>query len=545
MTTRLLGINSSRRIRLCLAALVYSVTFSTPLFSQSQDAPDGMKAKACRSVHLWWQNEKGQAPESVAFYNELTIEKSTRGSYFMACGFSQGYFGIQELTNGKKVALFSIWEPGKQNNPNATPEDRRVKPLAVGNGVRVNRFGGEGTGGKSMFDFDWKIGQSVRFIVFAKADGPHRTQYAGYIYLPDEHRWQHMATFSTLAQDHLLRGYYSFVEDFLRNGRSERISRRANFGNGWILNHKTQSWQPLTQGRFTADNTPTSNIDSGRKNDRIFLQTGGETKNQTTQLNGKTQLVTAQRKPPVDLPTPFADVEHQRSPAVRLLAYNIKHGRGNDGKVELQRTAQVIRRLNPDIVALQEVDNQVKRSGNINEPERLAKLTGLKHHAFGSFFDYQGGEYGMAIISRFPLSHVKNLRLPEGSEPRTSLIVQVDHPRVPFRVADVHFYRTEAERVAQAKTLLKELNQQETMPTVVLGDFNSSPKSPVLELFADWRIPDKGEDHFTFSSDKPDREIDFAMYRPPNAFKFQTIDVIDEPVASDHRPLHIDLKLTK
>ena len=75
--------------------------------------------------------------EATAFYNELTVQKSARGSYFMACGFSRGYFGIQELTSGKKIVLFSIWEPGKQNNPNATPEERRVKEIASGEGVRV------------------------------------------------------------------------------------------------------------------------------------------------------------------------------------------------------------------------------------------------------------------------------------------------------------------------------------------------------------------------------------------------------------------------
>jgi len=149
----------------------------------------------------------------------------------------------------------------------------------------------------------------------------------------------------------------------------------------------------------------------------------------------------------------------------------------------------------------------------------------------------------MAIISRFPLSNVNNLRLPKGTEPRTSLIVQVDHPVQKFRIADVHFYRTEAERLAQAQSLLDELDQEKTNPTIVLGDFNSQPDSPVLKLFSDWVIPDKGKDHFTFSSDKPDREIDFAMFRPESSFDFQTIDVIDEPLVSDHRPLHIDLKL--
>ena len=118
---------------------------------------------------------------------------------------------------------------------------------------------------------------------------------------------------------------------------------------------------------------------------------------------------------------------------LRILAYNIKHGRGNDGKVDLARTADVIRRLKPDVVALQEVDDKAERSGKVDEAKKLSELTGLKHHAFGKFFDFDGGEYGMAILSRFPLSDVTNLRLPDGAEPRTSLVVTVAAPQ-PYRM---------------------------------------------------------------------------------------------------------------
>lgn len=519
-----------------LIALAFFVLLSSPVLGQ--DEP-----RACRSVHLWWQNESGKGPEGTAFYNELTVEASTRGSYFMACGFSKGYFGIQELSNGKKLALFSIWEPGKQNNPNATADELRVKEIASGKDVRVKRFGGEGTGGQSFYDYEWEIGESVRFVVYARPDGETRTQYAGYIYIPKESRWQHLATFSTLANGHLLRGYYSFVEDFLRNGKSARIVHRANCGNGWILANTDggQEWMPLTKGRFTADNTPTLNIDSGAAGDRVFLQTGGDTENKNTKLRETSSLEQTDRKLPLDLPIAFADETELASKSLRVLAYNIKHGRGNDNEVDLERTASVIRRLNPDVVALQEVDNQAERSGKIDEAKQLAELTGLRHHAFGSFFDFQGGEYGMAIISRYPLSDIENLRLPDGAEPRTSVIATVAAPKR-FRLACVHFYATEEQRLAQSKKLLQTLKAKADLPTVIAGDFNSRPGSSVLKLFSDWTIPDKGDDHMTFSSDKPKSEIDFIMFRTTDDFEVQEIDVIDEPMASDHRPLTIDLK---
>ena len=354
-----------------------------------------------------------------------------------------------------------------------------------------------------------------------------------------------MATFSTLANGHLLRGYYSFVEDFLRNSESATIVHGANFGNGWIKTKTKNGWEwlPLTRARFTADKTPTGNIDSGLIGDRIYLQTGGDTKNANTKLRDTTSLTAAERKPPRDLPAPFrpnVGDSATTTPSMRVLAYNIKHGRGNDGKVDLERIARVIRRLNPDVVALQEIDNKATRSGKVDEAERLGELTGLRHHAFGRFMDFQGGGYGMAIISRYPLSDVTDLRLPDGAEPRTSLVVTVDAPN-PFRFASVHFYATEEQRLAQAKTLLEFLDKRQDLPCVIAGDFNSKPDSPVLELFHDWNIPDKGDDHFTFSSDKPRVEIDFILHRPSTAFAVQEIDVIDEPIASDHRPVTADL----
>ncbi len=227
------------------------------------------------------------------------------------------------------------------------------------------------------------------------------------------------------------------------------------------------------------------------------------------------------------------------STMIRLLAYNIKHGRGNDGRVDLQRTADVIRRVRADVVALQEVDEKVERSGQLNQAKRLAELTGLSYHAFGSFFDYQGGEYGMAIISRYPLRDIKRLRLPDGAEPRASLVVTVAAGKS-FRLANVHFYRDERERLAQAQVLLKYL-QNEKLPCVIAGDFNSRPESAVLKRFSKWNIPAKGEDHLTFPSDRPRVEIDFLMFRPENAFVVNEIDVVEEPLASDHRPVLMEV----
>ena len=130
--------------------------------------------RAARSVHLWYPAEQG-----VVYYNEVTVQKSYPGSYFCVCGFKHGYFGIQELSQGGKVVIFSVWEAGNQNNPDAVAEDRRVKVLHEGEGVRVSRFGNEGTGGKSMFDYQWKVAETYKCMVKASVEGD-RTTYAAY-----------------------------------------------------------------------------------------------------------------------------------------------------------------------------------------------------------------------------------------------------------------------------------------------------------------------------------------------------------------------------
>ena len=256
---------------MCKKALYVLVILSVfgPVFAAEKRLP-----RAARSVHLWYPAEQG-----VVYYNEVTVEKSYPGSYFCVSGFKHGYFGIQELRRGKKVVLFSVWDPGRQNNPNTVAQDRRVKVLYEGQGVRVSRFGNEGTGGKSMFDYQWKVGETYKCMVKTSVEG-EKTTYAAYFYINEEKKWKHLATFQTITGGDYLSGYYSFVEDFLRNGQSAQNVRLARYGNGWVKT-KDAKWLPLTKARFTADRTPTMNIDAGVKDGRFFLQNGGETENHT------------------------------------------------------------------------------------------------------------------------------------------------------------------------------------------------------------------------------------------------------------------------
>ena len=249
--------------------------------------------RAARSVHLGYQ-----APDAMLFYNEMTVLESTPGSYFMAAGWNTGYFGIQELSDGRKVILFSVWDPTQGDDPNAVKQEERVECVYNSPDVRVRRFGGEGTGGQCMGSLDWKIGDPLRFVVTATADG-NKTVYAGYVRLNDRSQWKHLVTFRTRSGGQSLRGLYAFIEDFRRDGRSVFDIRRARFGNGWV---KTPdgNWSPLNHARFTASGAEWEDkdrINAGLENGRFFLATGGDTKT-TVALRSTLEL------PPGDRPWP-------------------------------------------------------------------------------------------------------------------------------------------------------------------------------------------------------------------------------------------------
>jgi len=232
------------------------------------------------------------------------------------------------------------------------------------------------------------------------------------------------------------------------------------------------------------------------------------------------------------------------SSALRVMSYNVRHGLGMDDVIDLERVARVIERVRPDVVALQEIDVGCARSGAIDEARRLGELCGM-HAAFGRFMDYDGGEYGMAMLSRHEILAVENIALPPGDEPRTSLAIRIrpDDAGPELVIVGVHFYRTDEERLAQARTLAAHL-ANETAPVILAGDFNSPPDGPVLvALEESWTNAPKGEDRLTWPSDAPEVEIDHLLYRPAHCLRVLRVDVLDEAIVSDHRPLYADFAL--
>jgi hypothetical protein len=240
--------------------------FASSVALAADDAP-----RAARSVHLSYI-----AAEATAFYNEVVVEQSQRGSYFMACGFTGGYFGIQEYADGQKVILFSVWDPDDKQKD--APGDKLVRVLYQSPQAKVQRFGGEGTGEQCIVKFDWKTGERYCFFIQATVTDA-KTAYAAYFRPAMANKWLHLATFERESNGAALKGLYSFIEDFRRDYKSANETRRARFGESWIVD-KDKNWTQLTKAKFTASNATweaKETIDAGSVDDWFYLQTGGKT----------------------------------------------------------------------------------------------------------------------------------------------------------------------------------------------------------------------------------------------------------------------------
>ena len=239
--------------------------------------------------------------------------------------------------------------------------------------------------------------------------------------------------------------------------------------------------------------------------------------------------------------TKFSIGKKQRvAQPLRVASYNIKHGQGNDGKLDLRRTAAVIDNLNIDIVAIQEVDRNTSRSAQIDQPARIAEMIGMNSE-FGAFMPYDGGEYGLATFSRFPIVDHSTIRLPEGNEPRVALSCEIELPsgdRVV--VVNVHFdwVRDDRFRFAQAQAVATYLRKLDK-PYLLLGDFNDVRGSRTLELLSQSCVDAKkpNADPFTFSATNPTKEIDFLFAAPRLRWKTDFCRVLDGNKTSDHRPV--------
>ena len=237
---------------------------------------------------------------------------------------------------------------------------------------------------------------------------------------------------------------------------------------------------------------------------------------------------------------------------VVVLTYNIHHGEGTDAKFDLERIATILRAASPDLAAVQEVDRKTQRSGGVDLAEELARLTGLRM-VFGRTINYAGGQYGNAVLSRLPVGRFENHALPftEGREPRAVLEVEVAVPLGDDDATSILFFATHLDhtsdpkdRLAAAAFINNLVEAKPDRPMLLAGDLNATPDSRVIEILRKaWRPVGEGQTLLTSPAGDPERQIDYILYRPAGRWKVIEVRVLDEPAASDHRPIRAVLEL--
>ncbi len=253
------------------------------------------------SVHLTYELPSDRDLQYA--YSEITVPKGedTIGSYFMANGFAEGYFGIQVNSPQERRVLFSVWSPFRTDNPRDIPEDQRIALLARGPEVRAGEFGNEGSGGQSILIYPWKSEVTYRFLTEVKPDGESSTTYTSWFGDKSKGEWRLVASFRRPKTNTHLRRFHSFLENF--NPAYGHIARRALHGNVWVRD-VDQRWHECTQARFSVDATGRGrhrlDFAGGAAGEHFFLRNCGFFNETGKPGDVYTRQSTAEQKPQID-----------------------------------------------------------------------------------------------------------------------------------------------------------------------------------------------------------------------------------------------------
>ena len=227
---------------------------------------------------------------------------------------------------------------------------------------------------------------------------------------------------------------------------------------------------------------------------------------------------------------------------LRLLTYNIRHGAGMDDVIDLDRQAAVIRNATPDVVGLQEVDSCVKRSSYVPQAAVLGEKTGL-YATFGPAIPLTGGKYGVAILSKEQPMSVRNIPLP-GKEKRILLVCEFQE----YVFACTHLDLDDSCRLASVPIILEEAAQWDK-PFFICGDWNDPPSSTLItklkRSFSFLNNLTNTSANYTFPAGTPKQTIDYIATYGRVVKSIRKRQVINEPVASDHRPVLVEVKLAR
>lgn len=224
---------------------------------------------------------------------------------------------------------------------------------------------------------------------------------------------------------------------------------------------------------------------------------------------------------------------------IRVVSYNIHHGEGTDSKLDLPRIAQVLREAKPDLVALQEVDQNTKRTNNVDQAAELGKLLKM-NSIFGGNIALQGGHYGNAILTRYSAISSANHLLPNlaNGEQRGVMEADISVPglKQPLKLLATHLDHRgdDQERIESCEMIGRLTQNWGDRPALLAGDLNATPESKPLKILEkEWTRANR-DIEATIPSGKPTRQIDYIMLRPMYGWNVVEFRVLDAPIASDH-----------
>jgi len=246
------------------------------------------------------------------------------------------------------------------------------------------------------------------------------------------------------------------------------------------------------------------------------------------------------------LPAVLFSDNNNKSPLIKVMTYNIYHGATMKNDFDLNLIADVINSQNPDLVALQEVDLRTERAHKMDLVLELAKRTNMIP-LFGKAMDYDGGEYGEGILSRYSFSMTKNHALPHtrDKEPRAALQAVIQLPsghKISFIGTHLDHTHKDKNRIMQVRKINQIFKNLEH-PAILAGDLNAEPGSRPIDILENHWQSSFQKATPTYPSDKPVKKLDYIMFHPDTAWRIVSKKVIDEKIASDHCPVVVELEL--
>lgn len=235
--------------------------------------------------------------------------------------------------------------------------------------------------------------------------------------------------------------------------------------------------------------------------------------------------------------------------SIKIMTYNIHHGNPpNTSIINLDTIAGVIKKENPDLVALQEVDVNTTRANGINQAEYLAKKLGMLFF-FAKAIDFAGGEYGVCILSKYPIVATKHIKLPHIASPEAETrVLALAKVRLPDE-RHIWLACTHLDATANSETRLLQIDsilsatRNPDAPLIIAGDFNANENSGEIAMLDKQFKRSCKNCAFTIPTIGPTQAIDFIAFRRKYRFKVESHRVINEAYASDHLPVTVVLKL--